>query len=331
MPKNSNKGFALVPVLIGVLFLGLAGLAVYHYYPQNNNNLTLNQAENSEDVLAGTSSNLDLNTFMLKNLLEVSSVSEFNKKSDALMFCLAGLPYQMGDYEDGFPDNPEFSQCAFFPRAASAQTITFKKAGKTMTAKAYINVTFQALARKDRWNKYIVFVPNTGSTVELVSKYKSFKNDAGVVIMKTTPECSGNVPVSNCNLSKYISQDQAPTVLKANISVENVSYSNSNYSLKVTIVPNNDLDSDNKLVYNTFVSKGVAGTLGTSNKTNIDISKLIQCNGPCSESFSFTLAAVNSLTKFELPSSIVYSLTSNNTALPTKFNFSGSSLIRVTK
>jgi len=209
MPKNSNKGFALVPVLVGVLFLGLAGLAVYHYYPQNNNNLSLNQAENSEDVLAGTSTNVDLNTFMLKNLLESNSVADFNKKSDALILCLAGLPYQMGDYEDGFPTDPIFSQCAFFPRGASAQNINYKVGGKTMSAKAYTSVTFQALARKDRNNKYIVFVPNSGSTITLKSQYKPYNNDAGVVIMKMLKECSVSVPgaPASCNVSSYISQD----------------------------------------------------------------------------------------------------------------------------
>jgi hypothetical protein len=232
MPKNSNKGFALVPVLVGALFLGLAGLAVYHYYPQNNNNLNLNQAENSEDVLAGTSTNVDLNTFMFKNLLESNSVADFNKKSDALILCLAGLPYQMGDYEDGFPTDPTFSQCAFFPRGASAQNITYKSGGKTMSAKAYTGVTFQALARKDRWSKYIVFVPNSGSTITLKSQYKPYNNDAGVVIIKQTEECKGNIPAASpaCNLSNYVNQDTVQTS-KIVLNIENDSYGTITFSV----------------------------------------------------------------------------------------------------
>ena len=325
MSKLSNKGFALVPVLAAVLFLGLAGLAAYHYYPQKNNDLSLNSTENIEDVLAGTS-NLDLNTFMLKNLLEVNSVSEFNKKSDALMFCLAGLPYQMGDYEDGFPDNPEFSQCAFFPRASRAQTITFNKGGKTMSAKAYTNVTFQALARKDRWNKYIVFVPNTGSTVELVSQYKSFKNDAGVVIMKTTPQCSGNAAISNCVLLSYIEQNPL-SVSKIGLQLDN----NTDGYLAVTLkAPNQALLSK---ILAQWKNSGVTAVVGgkTVKLYNVFI-PTISDNGQNQQPITqagFNIQIPANTSKITIPYSDTGYSVQNNTVKPYRFNVVGNDLILV--
>lgn len=316
MPKNSNKGFALLPVLIGVLFLGLAGLAVYHYYPQNNNNLSLNQAENSEDVLAGTSTNVDLNTFMLKNLLESNSVADFNKKSDALILCLAGLPYQMGDYEDGFPTDPTFSQCAFFPRGASAQNINYKVGGKTMSAKAYNNVTFQALARKDRWSKYIVFVPNSGSSVTLKSQYKSFKNDAGVVIMKMLKECSGNAPLapSSCDVSNYISQEN---IL---LTISNSSDSRSTIVTFSITAANSDslrsiLKSWDRAVY--FYQ------LGNSNRQLVNFTIPTVSNG--SDTANFTIVFPADTTKITFPKAD-YQIT-NKTAKPYRYNVVGNDMI----